>query len=184
MTPETAYREFRTALHRYLLRRIDDPQDVDDVLQNVFLRVTRHEDALAQAREPLAWLYTVAKSALIDHQRRGSKHANVAAQGAFDDIADPGGNGEPSDDFAQCLMPLVAKLPAPYREAIVFVDMEGGQQTELAAAKGLEFSTAKSRVQRGRKRLKAAILACCQIERDALRRVTDLDPGACDPTCC
>lgn len=184
MTPETAYRDFRAALRRYLARRLDDPQDVDDVLQDVFLRVTRHADALADAREPLAWLHTVAKTALIDHNRRRLKHANVTAQGSFEDVPDTTRGTAPSKDIARCLLPLVAGLPDAYRDAILFVDMGGGRQIELSAARGIEPSTAKSRVQRGRKKLKSAILACCQIERDALQRVTDLDPGACDTTCC
>lgn len=184
MTPETAYRDFRTALRRYLARRLNDPQDVEDVLQDVFLRVTRHADALANAREPLAWLHTVAKTALIDHNRRRLKQTHMTTQDSFEDVPDTTSGIAPSNDFARCLLPLVEGLPAAYRDAIHFVDMEGGRQTELAAARGLEVSTAKSRVQRGRKQLKSAILACCQIERDALRRVTDLQPGACENTCC
>ena len=48
----------------------------------------------------------------------------------------------------------------------------------------MSVSTIKSRVQRGRRRLKSAILDCCVIERDALNTVTGLTPGDCRLDCC
>ena len=87
-SPGKAYKDFQSSLRRYLVRRLDDTDDVDEVLQDVFLKVTRNRDALADAKEPLAWLYSVAKSALIDHQRRVRKHAAVTTGGVPEDIPD------------------------------------------------------------------------------------------------
>ncbi|SFD14449.1 sigma factor-like helix-turn-helix DNA-binding protein [Tropicimonas isoalkanivorans] len=152
------------------------------MLQDVFLRVTRNGEALETAREPLACLYTVAKSAMIDHLRR-RKHRGVAAEGVPEDIPDPLPDIS-SGEFATCLVPLVRNLPDIYRDAVTFVDLDGGRQTDLAAARGLSVSTVKSRVQRGRQQLRSAILDCCQVERDALKNITSLAPGARGPDCC
>lgn len=181
--PGTAYQEFHTTLRRYLARRLPNPEDVDDVLQDVFLRVTRNRDALEQASEPLAWLHTVARTAVIDHHRRQRKHASVATSGVPEDIPDTPPDTA-SDDFTGCIAPLIDTLPADTRDAIRFVDIEGGRQSDLATAGGLSPSTVKSRVQRGRTRLKSAILECCQIERDTLDNITGLSAGKCDPDCC
>ena len=181
--PETAYREFHASLRRYIARRLDDANDIDDVLQDVFLRVTRNRAALAAAKQPLAWLYSVARSAVIDHRRRSQKHATVVSDIVLEDIPDASADA-PSDEFSDCLTPLVNNLPDTYRHAIRFVDIDGGRQTELAESLGVAFPTAKSRVQRARKQLKSSILECCRIERDALENVTSLSPGECAPDCC
>ena len=91
---------------------------------------------------------------------------------------------ESDDGFSDCLLPLVDYLPDKYKNAIRFVDMGGGKQTELATDTGLTVSAAKSRVQRGRHMLKEAILGCCLVERDGLQNITALDSGKCGPDCC
>lgn len=182
-SPDTAYREFQAKLRRYLDRRLGNPEDVEDVLQDVFLRVAPNSAALESANDPLAWLYTVAKSAMIDHLRRQQKHTVVTTGGVPEDIPAPMPD-RPPGEFAQCLAPLVENLPELYRDAIRFVDIEGGRQSDLAAATGLSVSTVKSRVQRARQRLKSAILECCSVERDALENITGLTPDEGGPDCC
>ena len=181
--PESAYRAFQTALRRYLLRRLGNRADVDDVLQDVFVRVTRNRRALAAAKDPRAWLHAVAKTAAIDHRRRQTGQAGFRVDQDVDDIADAS-TGRDDDGFTACLMPLVDSLPDMYRDAIRFVDIEGGRQTALAAETGMTLTAVKSRVQRGRRRLKAAITACCVIERDARNAISGLDRGTCAPDCC
>jgi len=57
-TPDTVYREFRGKLQSYLARRLANADDVEDVLQDVFVRVIKHEKTLETLQEPLAWLYS------------------------------------------------------------------------------------------------------------------------------
>ena len=181
-TPDTAYREFRSKLQSYLARRLGNPDDVEDVLQDVFVRVTRNEQTLKTVREPLAWLYTLTNSALVDHLRKQRNHVGPA-DSDVENIPAPS-DEETDDDFSDCLLPLVDNLPDKYQDAIRFVDIGGGKQTELAADTGLTVSAAKSRVQRGRHMLKEAILGCCLVERDGLQNVTALDSGKCGTDCC
>ena len=186
LSPDDAYRQFHEVLRRYLARRLKDPVAVDDVLQEVFVRVTRNAQALQAARTPLAWLFTVTRSALIDHQRQVSR-----AQQLFTDTADtqvdalPGLADEPLDtDFANCLVPLLASLPKDQNQALTYVDLHGGRQTDYAAEHQLTLPAAKARVQRGRARLKQMILSCCSIERDGTQRVMALANDGCDEACC
>lgn len=182
-SPDLAYRNFRQSLRRYIARRLNDVEEIDDVLQDVFLRVARNRDALANAHEPLAWLYAVARSALIDHYRSRAKHAAVDIGGVPTDVAETPPDAVP-DEFSDCLAPLLERLPDTYRDAIQFVDIDGGRQTDFAATRGLALSTVKSRVQRGRKQMKSAILACCRVERDGRRNVSRLGRGECEDNCC
>ena len=190
-TSETAYREFRDQLSRYVAKRLGNPADIEEVLQDVFLRVVRNEAALGKARAPLAWLYTVARSVLIDHYRKqgrtprartgttGETVAVTMLPAAMEPAAREPAAREPgpaADGFDRCLAPLIEKLPDKYREAVIVVDMEGRRQSELAQRIGLGLPAAKSRVQRGRRLLKEAILSCCRLELDSLSRIIALEP--------
>lgn len=74
LTPETAYRDFRDKLHHYIARRLGNPEDVEDVLQDVFVRVTRNANILREVKKPLAWLFTVTNSAIVDHARKKQRN--------------------------------------------------------------------------------------------------------------
>jgi RNA polymerase sigma-70 factor (ECF subfamily) len=70
---------------------------------------------------------------------------------------------------------MIERLPEEYRQAVVLVDLEGLTQREAAAQLGLSLSGMKSRVQRGRRQLKEMLEACCMIELDRRRGVTDYE---------
>jgi len=177
-TPETAFRDFRANLSRFLAKRLNNPADVEDVLQDVFLRAVRNEHSLRKAQTPLAWLYTVTKSALVDHYRKTGKDS-VPLGDEVDQVPEMPQLDDP--EFGKCLRPLINNLPAKYRDAIKFTDLEGGRQTELALQEGIAPSTAKSRVQRGRKMIQQNIMDCCRIERDVNDNVMALIPNG---NCC
>lgn len=160
-TPEVAFVAFKDQLSRYISKRLGTTQDVDDILQEVFVRAARNEQKLGAAAKPLAWLYTVTNSVIADHFR---KKARRLPQGAavIEDIPAP--PASPEQDFVRCLRPLMKTLPDKYRDAVQYVDIKGGAQNALAKEQRMAVSTAKSRVQRGRKMLKAAILECCHVE--------------------
>ena len=81
-------------------------------------------------------------------------------------------DGEPSSDalasaeLAGCVAPFIEHLPPRYRDALKLVAIEGQSQKAAADRLGLSVSGMKSRVQRGRKKLKDAILRCCAVELD------------------
>ena len=173
-TLKSAFREFRDPLRRYIAKRLSNHEEVEDVLQDVFVRVMKNEKSFQSTRLPIAWLYTVTRSVLIDHYRSQSRNpVQTWPDSKAEDI--PTLPEQPETDFGECVLPLVYKLPNKYREAVEFVDLQGGRQTELAAKNGLSVSAAKSRVQRGRKMLKDSVLDCCHVELDNLNHVISMD---------
>jgi len=160
-TPEAAFVAFKDQLSRYISKRLGTTQDADDILQEVFLRAARNEEKLGEVEKPLAWLFTVTNSVIVDHFR---KKARGLPQGA-EEIEDiPAPSASRAQDFVRCLLPLVNTLPDKYRDAVVYVDIKGGAQNALAKERGVAISTVKSQVQRGRKMLKVAIIECCHVE--------------------
>ena len=70
----------------------------------------------------------------------------------------------------------MACLPSPYREAITLTELEGLTQAEAARMVGISVSGMKSRVQRGRARLREMFEACCEIALDGRGAVMQCEP--------
>ena len=66
-------KRYADGLRRFIYAKSRDPQDVDDVAQEVWKRFLEIDTEEA-IREPLALLFTIAKSVLVDRERRASTH--------------------------------------------------------------------------------------------------------------
>jgi RNA polymerase sigma-70 factor (ECF subfamily) len=172
---EARWRELRARLHGFVGRRVGNPEDAEDVVQDVFVRMQRNIDALSSADRLDAWAFRIARNAVADHYRsRGRRDltreaASKAMEGLGADAAEP--TGDARAEMAHCIAPMVRGLPDTYRRAVELTELEGMSQAAAAERLGLSVPGAKSRVQRGRARLRAMLLRCCQIETDRRGRV-------------
>ena len=170
--PVVALGELRAPLARFIAHRVADPEDAEDVLQEVLLRIHRHGDELADADRVTAWVHRIARNAVIDHYRRRAARPERPAGAAHDLVERADGSpDEPGAEAARrelaaCLRPLIDRLPDGQREAMVLTEFEGLTQTEAARRLGISVSGAKTRVQRGREQLKSLLLDCCHVELD------------------
>ncbi len=163
-------------------RRGVPAQDVDDLVQDVFLRVHRARDALRAGERFDAWLARVANSVLVDASRRGRRVPAPA-----DELEPEARDEEPRlEAVAATWLPgTIDALPPIYAEVLRLADLEHVPHKQIAKRLGIGVSAVKSRVSRGRAMLRDAIDACCTFERDrrgglvdyARRQETDC---ACD----
>lgn len=178
-------------LRGFIARRVDNPADVDDLLQEVFLRLHRHQATVRDATGVGAWLFQVARHTIADHYRAAARRevagpadALLAQRPAED--ADPAlvvdrGADQARQELATCLTPMIEQLPPVYREAIQLVEIEGLTQPAAAAQTKLSVSGMKSRVQRGRAALRRQLEQCCQIQVDRDGRVVDYETIGASP---
>lgn len=73
-----------------------------------------------------------------------------------------------------CLMNFVNQLPEEYRGILVDVEMKGEKQKDLASKYSIAYPSVRSRVQRGREKLKQILLDCCHIEWDNRGNILDV----------
>jgi RNA polymerase sigma-70 factor, ECF subfamily len=180
---EGRWRELRARLGAFVGRRVGNPADSEDVVQDVFVRMQRNLGALSSTERLDAWAFRITRNAIVDYyrapQRRESSGKGTAK--IMDELAsDPIGD-EPSTDaraeMAQCcIAPMVGQLPDDYRQAIELTELEGMTQSAAAERLGLSVPGMKSRVQRGRARLQAMLVRCCQIETDRRGGVVAFEP--------
>ena len=81
-----------------------------------------------------------------------------------------------AEELSQCLRPLIATPPATCSEALELTELGGKTQSEAADSLGLSVSGMKSRVQRGRTKLKELLLDCCHVEIDRRGGVVGYEP--------
>lgn len=173
---EAAWREFAGELRAFIGRRVSRPEDADDILQLVALRLTQNA-ADRDRRTLLAWLYTVTRNAITDYYRSAVHRREVVTDGVPEQATtDPSADEDAEQalaGLASCVRPLLRLLPADQAAALELVDLGGRSQVDAARAAGISVSGMKSRVQRGRRGLRAAISECCQLQLDARGAVQD-----------
>lgn len=170
-----AWKDLDAKLRPFIARRVRSSSDVDDVIQDVFLRMQRGIVDLRDDERFGAWVYRVARSAIGDHRRRAARHP--LANRDHDEEADVDAlESTAEEDLAAYVAVFVAMLPSPYREALTLTELQGVSQKDAASMLGVSVSGMKSRVQRGRQQLREAIHACCKIGLDGRGRVIACEP--------
>jgi RNA polymerase sigma-70 factor (ECF subfamily) len=161
-----AYAALRDGLRRFVRRRVDDAH-VDDLVQEVFVRMQSHAGELRDEQRLAGWAFRIAANVVVDHHRRAKTHALHTERTEPDELAVERESTDENVTVAGWLRPMIALLPDEYADALELVELQGLTQREYAERAGLSLSGAKSRVQRGRKMLEGIVRACCDLEQDA-----------------
>lgn len=178
--------EIYDSLRAFIARRVSNQAEVEDITQDVFLRIHRRIDGLKDPRRLLSWIYQITRRVIIDHYRASAGRREMPAGLAADMemtvrtaaaliVDGQADSGRLRGELAGCLSPMLNRLPKAYRDAIMLVDLEGLTQQVAAQRLGLSLSGMKSRVQRGRRQLKQMLDDCCLIQLDGRRAVVDYD---------
>ena len=179
------WKDLDRKLRPFVARRVATPTDIDDVLQEIFLRMQRGLSSLRDDERFGPWLFKVARTAIVDHRRRAARHGpaeheHTAPEATLEDSD----NDAVEQELAGYVAPFVALLPSPYREALTLTELEGLSQKHAAEMLGISLSGMKSRVQRGRARLRELFDACCEIALDVRGHVIGCEPRARGPVEC
>lgn len=184
-----AWRDLDAKLRPFVARRVRAEADVDDVVQEVFLRMQRGLAGLRDDERFGPWVYQVARSAIADHQRAAARHPPAPGAPPEEEVLPPEDEDTAAAEreLASYVAFFVAMLPSPYREALTLTELEGLTQKDAAAMLGISVSGMKSRVQRGRQQLRKALEDCCHIALDARGHVVSCEPrpdGKLPDGCC
>jgi RNA polymerase sigma factor (sigma-70 family) len=153
---ETVERE-RLRLRNFIRRRVSDPGDVEDILQDVFFEFVETYRLMKPIEQAGAWLFRVARNRIIDGFRKKKPEL-------LDDLAATTEDGEmllieemlPSPDagpeaaYARGVLideleAALEELPQEQREVFIAHEIEGKNFKELAAETGIGINTLLSR---------------------------------------
>ncbi|MCI3920391.1 RNA polymerase sigma factor SigZ [Paenibacillus sp. TRM 82003] len=175
---EAVWNEYHESLRNFIRSRVRHAQDAEDLLQEIFLRVHRSIGALSGEEKLQGWLYRIARNAITDYYRKNARKGAMEMPGdPLFELLESSGSEDASlnETVSRWLRCLIRELDDTYREALTLTELERLPQKELAHRLGLSISGAKSRVQRGREKLKEKLLACCDIVMDRVGNVIDYE---------
>ncbi len=186
---EVVWQHVQQRLRGFIARRVR-AGDVDDVLQEVLLRMHRNLPHVKQHERLDAWMFQITRNVIIDlHRRRiATPEIPAALPEGTTDVASADGfrdadHGREAEELSACLRPMIAALPRVYRHAIRMTDIEGLTQKEAASRAGVSFSGMKSRVQRARERLRVMLEECCRVELDRRGGIVAYEQRGIDTGC-
>jgi len=180
---EAAWSDLHARLRAFVARRVPDPVVVDDLAQEILLRLYTHMGRLREHERLDAWAYQVARNVITDYWRERAAGRELPLDQELSDQLAAVPELETDDDMdrlrsemASCLAPMVDQLSERYQAAIRLTDLGGRTQTQVAAELGLSVPGMKARVQRGRAQLRTLLRACCRIELDRRGQITEREP--------
>ena len=138
------------------------PADVEDLAQEVFLRVFRNLPRFRGQSSFYTWLYRITVNVFFDHNKK-RKRADVRLmrlQNALIDVSNV--REDDQDPFLACHSALtysafadaIAALPEAFRAVVAMREMDDLSYEEIASLSGISIGTVRSRLSRARARLK------------------------------
>ena len=135
----------QSRLRRFIRRRVPDPGDAEDILQDVFSTLVEANRLLMPIDHVTGWLFRVARNRITDLFRK-------RRPGALDGLADllPSPGAGPEAAYVRQLLleemaAAIAELPPEQRDVFVGHEIEGRTFKEMSAATGVSVNTLLSR---------------------------------------
>lgn len=171
------YTQFHQSLLGFIKSKVNNHQDAEDIVQNVFIKVATGLGDVNRIEKLQSWIYAIARNAIIDYYRSNNGKTRLSAEEHAVDKSD--------DEYIDttkgldcCLLDFVNRLPEEYRDLIIDVEIHGMKQKDLAGKYELAYPTLRSRVQRGREKLKQILLDCCHVQWDTRGNILHVQPRA------
>lgn len=164
---------FSRNMRRYLMHRVKNRHDADDLLQEIFVKIHLKLPTLTQHESLPAWVWQLTRNTLLDYQKK--RRLPLAELDGADLLPTEAAPDDFNQYLAECIRPFMDLLPPDRREALQLADLERVSQKKLAEQWGMSHSGAKSRVQRARGELHELFSQCCQIESDVYGNIMGVE---------
>src|SRR5437867_3264754 len=139
-------RRERSRLRNFIRRRVPDPRDAEDILQDVFYKLVEANRLLMPIEHVTGWLFRVARNRITDFFRKKTPES-------FDELLEdllPSPDAGPEALYARNVLLdelelAVDELPEEQRAVFVAHELEGRSFKEMAAETGVSVNTLLSR---------------------------------------
>jgi RNA polymerase sigma factor (sigma-70 family) len=147
----------QSRLRNFIRRRVPDPRDVEDILQEVFYELVEANRLLMPIEHVTGWLFRVARNRITDlfRKRRPEVFSDTAVSDGDDELVRlenllPSPDAGPEASYARSVLLeeldlAVGELPKEQREVFVAHELEGRSFKEISAETGVSLNTLLSR---------------------------------------
>ncbi|MEO9891070.1 sigma-70 family RNA polymerase sigma factor [Aurantibacter sp.] len=167
MTFNIIWNKHKSYLINFIKTKINNEHIAEDILQEVSIKLVDNLKRKTEIKNYKTWLFQVARNTIADYYRKNNKHSELL-------INQPENNIESS----ACVCDLSGfviqtYLPEKYSTPLYMSDIEQKPQQEIAEILNLSLTATKSRIQRGRKKLKELVSDCIDISYNNRGQVSD-----------
>ena len=168
---EIAWENHAPELRSWLRQRLKQAQDVDDLMQDLFMKALRQGSKFCDVQNTRAWFFEVARNALADRLKLGREMVELPEN-------TPATLSEEAtvDKLTACLPRVLSELKVSDRQAIERCDLGGMSQADYAREGARTESPRESRLQHPRQRLRERMAVACQVTLDPTGHVEDFVP--------
>ena len=141
----TLYDRHVSAVYRYVYYRVRDDAEAEDLTSDVFMKALRAIPRYEPRQAFLAWLYRIARNAVIDRARKGNRQVSfedALEHPGVDKIVEPDAEILAHSDSAT-LRDALQKLTPLQREVVVLRFLEGYSTLEIAGMVGKREGTVR-----------------------------------------
>jgi RNA polymerase sigma factor (sigma-70 family) len=150
-------RREQSRLRNFIRRRVPDPRDAEDILQEVFYELVEANRLLMPIEHVAGWLFRVARNRITDlfRKKKPESFSDAAAAGNDEELLQweellPSPNDGPDAVYARSVLLdelefALDELPDEQREVFVGHELEGRSFKEMSAETGVSVNTLLSR---------------------------------------
>ena len=152
-------------MYAVALRMCGTKEDAEDCLQEAMLRIYRAIGGFKAQSSFATWVYRITMNTCLDELRRRKNRPSASLDGMLDAGWSPSDGHEGPEQRAvraeakRALEAMIRELPEDMRAAVVLRDIQGLSYEDIAEALGANVGTIKSRISRGREKLREKIQA-------------------------
>jgi RNA polymerase sigma-70 factor (ECF subfamily) len=146
------YQRYARMVHGILLSRVH-ASEVEDLVQDVFLRALPRLRHLREASRFGAWLGSITRNLATDYYRRSRALGQTRDDSAEPDMQPAAGSASQSSEAAE-ILECIRSLPEAYRETLILRLVEGMTGPEIAARTGLAPGSVRVNLHRGMQQLR------------------------------
>ena len=145
-------------LYYYIQKRINNQLDAEDLTQEVFYKL--YNSKSDKVENVKSWVYSIAKNSIIDYYRK-KKRFTEEVEDIF--IQEELSNKDAVNELSNCIAPFINQLPTDYISIMKLSEIDNLSQKEIAEKFDMNYTTVRSKIQRGRVKLKELISNCCTV---------------------
>lgn len=167
--------EISSSLLAFIRKRISNKEDAEDILQNVYIKLHENIHTLRDEEKITSWIYQITRNTINECYRKCYRikttdfSDEVKDEVALDCCEESNLNNEVSETIKR----FILLLPEHYQEILRLYEFEGLSHKEIADRFNITVNTSKSKVRRGKERLRKLLDQCCIFEVDKYGNILD-----------
>lgn len=159
---ESSYKDFRHSLYIYICKAVENDDEAEDMVQDVFLKLIEYNDMLRQDTVRY-FIFTIAKNLILDYHRKRSVVNDYNSYYSYsynESTVDDTSSNTIVKDILRMERKLVSELPRQRRKVYELVRYEEKTVSDISSEMSLSIKTIENHLLLGRKYVRECLSKC------------------------